>query len=407
MNSAQPHHTRILPFREQTGPGPETLPGIEGFYVLSARGRLGRYDDTGRFTEDPALTEALADRIDALLRRYRVGDVDGLLIGLVSPSTGEEPWRSATLTFADSALREVFKTGNDPRAPLTAFQGRNKVKSVYQGMELALDAHKTSQPRLPRFCPVLFAPDVDTGTLGRRYGVEVVNGGRVLEVLDLLGISASRGRQQPAISGMLAAMRRDGIAPERRRPSRLMLVEESESSGCEQDAPSAGNTLTGPWTDQPEDRDTCFNDGDPVTYWLLAWFSPFNELNDLQRQFVARGHTIVKKPAGATLIELGSRDDVSIYLIEGTLELKAFDGRSMTVVGGTRRAHLPISQLRPHAYTVTAATDVTLILFGQDMVRQITRFTTTYKSRPGIDVNEEPALPGNTVELAGASGVSR
>ncbi|MGA8259267.1 MAG: hypothetical protein WB783_03555, partial [Arenicellales bacterium] len=78
----------------------------------------------------------------------------------------------------------------------------------------------------------------------------------------------------------------------------------------------------------------------------------------------------------------------TIYLIEGTLELEAFDGRKMSIVGGTRRAHLPISQLRPHAYTVRAATEVSVILMSQDMVREITRITTTYRSRSGIEVHE-------------------
>jgi CRP-like cAMP-binding protein len=119
-----------------------------------------------------------------------------------------------------------------------------------------------------------------------------------------------------------------------------------------------------------------------VPYWLLARFSPFINLDDLQRQFVARGHTIRKKPAGVTLIELGSKEDITLYLIDGTLELEAFDGRTFKIVGGTYRAYLPVSQLRPHAYTVRAVTDVSVILVSQDMVREINRIATTYKSRP-------------------------
>lgn len=143
-----------------------------------------------------------------------------------------------------------------------------------------------------------------------------------------------------------------------------------------------------PSEDETDNRVASFNDGDPVPYWLLAGFSPFNELNDLQRQFLARGHTVTKKRAGTRLLERGSRDDTTVYLVDGTLDLEAFDGRRMRIVGGTRRAHLPVSQLRPHAYTVTAATDVSIIVVSQDMVREITRIITTYNARPGIEVSE-------------------
>lgn len=394
-----------LPVRSRTGPGPWDLPGIEGFYVLSASGNLGRYDADGQFSEEEELTEAMEARVDALLRQYRTGNVGDLAIGLVTASITDRPWRSASLVFSDTVLRKVFKSGNDPDTHFTAFQKRNKVKSVFQGMGLILDAKKPSQSQYPRFCPVLFAPEVDRKTLCRRYGLDSVVSGSTLEVLDLLARSASEGQQQPAVS-MVIEMRRAGISPELRRPSGLMLVEDTPP-----DAQPRSNrpfrvgihSQASPWEDAPESRDTCFNDGDPVAYWLMAWFAPFDKLNDLQRQFIARGYTIIKKRAGATLIERGSRDDVSIYLVEGTLELKAFDGRETTIVGGTRRARFPISQLRPHAYTVKAATDVTVILISQVMLREITRITTMYRNRPVIELTEEVLLPENPKEFTFAS----
>lgn len=409
MRPAHEHEPSVVPFRERAGPGPDQLPGIEGFYVLSARGELGRYQAGGGFLEEPGLTRTLGTQIETLLRHYRTGNADELAIGLITQNNGNQPWRCASQVLSDGALRGIFNTGNDPRTLLTAFQKRNKIKSVYQGMELVLDAHKPSQPQYPRFCPVLFAPEVDNKTLTRRYGVDEIGTGQALEVLDLFAPLAPEAHHEATITGMVKEMRQARITPELRRPSELMLVEDAHPSShvdTDRTATSGDASSTNPWEGLPEDRDTCFNDGDPVNYWLLGWFSPFNELNDLQRQFIARGHTIMKQRAGTTLVERGSREDLSIYLVEGTLELEAFDGRMMAIVGGTRRAHLPVSQLRPHAYTVRAATDVTVILFSQVMVREITRITTTYRSRPGIEVTEDVSLPDSIKQLAYGSNDS-
>lgn len=392
-NAAQEHHSSNVQFRAPNGPGPALLPGIEGFYVLTAEGALGRYQSDGRFLEEPLLTESLGDKPAALLRRYRNGDLDRIAIGLVTRKTPDKPWQDASLVFSDSAVREIYWTSDDPRAPLTAFQKRNKTKSVYRGMELILDTREASRPNISRFCPVLVAPECGGDVLSRRYGVSELDTVNALEILDMMAPLDAEEQRHPALRQMVTEMTRSRIAPELRSAPELMLVDNADTTRGETGSVpwSAGDPpqYNNPWEDEPEDRYSSFNDGDPATYWLLAWFSPFNELDDLQRQFVARGHTVTKKPAGATLLERGSRDDVTLYLIEGTLELEAFDGRKMSIVGGTRRAHLPVSQLRPHAYTVRAVTNVSVIYVSQDMVREINRITTTYKSRPGIEVNEE------------------
>lgn len=411
-NTARDQSTRSVGYEPPPGPGSARLPGTEGFYVLTAAGQLGRFGPNGEFVEEPSLSESLGDVTRALLRQYRGGHPDEVAIGLVTPRSPDSPWQCASLVFTDAALREVYKTSDDPEAPLTAFQKRNRIKSVYQGMELALGARKASRTEHPRFCPVLFEPGDGDAALSRRYGVEAVRADQALEVLDLMAPLSPAEQRRPALSRMVAEMLETRIAPELRHGPELMLVAKSGASGPVQgsgDWAMAGSpSQHSPWEDQPEQQQTDFNDGDPVPYWLLSWFTPFNELNDLQRQFVARGHTVTKKPAGTRLIERGSRADVTLYLIEGTLELEAFDGRKMSIVGGTRRAHLPISQLRPHAYTVTAATRVTLIFVSQDLVREMNRITTTYKSRPGIEVTEENGFPEcDTVHVPYEPGVDR
>jgi len=395
MHPAQDHTDTTAARTARKSPGPCELPGIEGFYVLTAQSELGRYDNNGRFRAAPELTASLKDMTERLLHQYRSGDASSLAIGLVANIASSKPWRSATLVFSDAVLREVYHTSDDPDAPLTAFQKRNKLRSMFQGMELVLDTKKASQPQYPRFCPVLFAPEVSSEVLSGRYGIDYVDARHTLEVLDLMAVLDPELQKHSALSAMVLEMRRAKIAPELRHGPGLMLVEDASSG--DRSAPDRGTAPApdaSPWEDEPEPRDICFNDGDPVTYWLLAWFAPFNELNDLQRQFVARGHTIMQRPAGTRLIEKGSQEDMSIYLVQGTLDLEAFDGRRMTITGGTRRASLPISQLRPHAYTVTAATEVTVILFSQVMVRELSRIGNALRSRPAIEVHEDVPLPG-------------
>jgi len=398
-NAAQEHYSASGPKRPQRGPGPTLLPGIEGFYVLTATGTLGRYEADGRFAEEPSLSERLRDVIAALLRYYREGDLKDTALGLVTRRNPDRPWKCASLVLSDDALREIYRTGEDTNAPLTAFQQRNRIKSVYRGMELIMDTRKASQPEHPRYCPVLFSPEHDTDTLSRRYGVDTLDAVNALEVLDLMAPLNPEQQRHPELASMVVEMSQSQIDPALRSGPELKLVDGDKSLN---DRPlgevwaAEDARFHNPWDDAPEERESTFKDGDPVTYWLLGWFSPFSELNDLQRQFIARGHRVTRKAAGTTLIERGSTEDVTVFLVEGTLELEAFDGRKMSIVAGTRRAHLPVSQLRPHAFTVKAATVVTVIFMSQDMVREINRIATTYKSRPGIEVSEETSDSGDT-----------
>lgn len=366
-------------------PGPAQLPGIEGFFVLDTDGGLGRYQADGSFVPEPDLTGALRRVAGAVLQRYLAGEVDELAIGLVTSDISGKPWQGTSMVFSDHALREVYKTSTETSEHLTSFQSRNRIKSLFQGMEIILYATDPSLPTCPRYCPVFFEPEVSNETLCGRYGLDDIEAGWVLEVLDLMAHLEPGDRHHPAFSRMVLEMTRTRIAPELRSGPELTLA---AGAAPEIEFVPHDQRQDGPWQDEPVDRSVSFNAGDPVPYWLLGGFSPFNQLNDLQREFIARDLSITKRKAGATLIERGSLEDISFYLVDGTIELEAFDGRRMTIVGGTKRAQLSISQLSPHAYTVRAETDVTIIPVRQHLVREVTRVTTTYNNRLGIEVRE-------------------
>ncbi len=373
--------------------GPFTLPGTEGFYVLMPDGGLGRYEAEGHFSPEPSLTSALGGTIDMLLREYRAGRTEALALGLVTAHITDRPWRCASMVFSDHVLREIYRSGDDPRTPLTDFQKKNRIKSLFQGMELVLDARKVSQPQHPRYCPVFFVPEVSAEVLGTRYGVEGARAERAFEVLDLMAPLSPDEQHDPVYARMVMEMVRSRIAPDMRSGPSLMLA--AGAAPEIKSARLAAGVDASPWEDEPEDRHIAFQDGDHVPYWLLAGFAPFNQLNDLQREFIARTLRINKRVAGTTLIERGSMEDVSYFLVEGTVVLESFDGRSISVSGGTKRAQLPVSQLNPHAYTVKAETEVTLIPVSLAMLRKVTRITTTYQNRTGIEVRERSSLPDN------------
>lgn len=136
---------------------------------------------------------------------------------------------------------------------------------------------------------------------------------------------------------------------------------------------------------------TCFNEGDAVTAWMLEWFTPFNELTETQREVIACCEMIRKAEAGTRLIEHGTGDDACVYLVEGVLELATEEGETISVNGGTRRSHLPISVLTPHVYDVTAITDVSIIMCSQRLVHGINEIISTYT---GVNRVRAPAITG-------------
>jgi hypothetical protein len=210
-------------------------------------------------------------------------------------------------------------------------------------------------------------------------------------VLYLLAPVPPALRRAPVFARLVREMSRSRITPEI-RSGLDALVAHGADPGFRSPRLD-GEPLEEPWEGESDQRNHAFRNGDPVPHWLLAWYSPFNQLDVHQRQFIARGLEIAKRPAETIFIERGTKVDLSLYLVDGVLELETLDGHVITVTGGTKRAQLPISQLSPHAYTVRAKTPVTVIPVSQSMLRKVTRIATTYAHRSEIEVTEQQWLP--------------
>lgn len=199
--------------------------------------------------------------------------------------------------------------------------------------------------------------------------------------------TTKRRKRQPAPQGTNRTKRTanmryatDPGEPDKTRAS-ILTSEQNEFSTTE-------NT----WRDGEQSDSVQFSlyhieDGAPVTGSLLSRFSPFNEFNDALKENFARGLVVSRKPAGSVLIKRESKDDASIFLIEGTLVLKAADGKKTRVVAGTRAALFPLCQLRPHIYSAIATTEVAVIILRQTLLRDVTIVVTEHKNAPGIQVS--------------------
>jgi putative nucleotidyltransferase with HDIG domain len=93
----------------------------------------------------------------------------------------------------------------------------------------------------------------------------------------------------------------------------------------------------------------------------LQWFDPFKSLDTSDLLVLATKANIEHIPARQSLFKQGASDPWMFCLIEGTVELKAADGRVQAVVARGPAAHNPLSPLKPRQHTATTVTPTTCI----------------------------------------------
>ncbi len=121
---------------------------------------------------------------------------------------------------------------------------------------------------------------------------------------------------------------------------------------------------------------------------ILRTFSPLKDISREQLNKLALEVEIEQAPAGARLITLGSQDDPPIYLIDGVLRLTAEDGRVKEIRSGDSSSRIPISQLIPHRYEVTALTPVRYMGISSNQVQEIKQDSAPLRSTtPGYAVS--------------------
>ncbi len=101
---------------------------------------------------------------------------------------------------------------------------------------------------------------------------------------------------------------------------------------------------------------------------ILRQFLPFQGLDAAQLEMLAKSVEIEHASPGTLLLQRGSQDDNSFFLLDGQLQLKAEDGRISEVTSESQSARNPIAQLQPRRYDVVAVTPVRYLRISNSLL---------------------------------------
>jgi hypothetical protein len=364
----------------------DQLLNVVGLYVVTADGKLGVYGEDKRFVADQALTQALAPQIRQLVSAYLASpDASEYRLGVVYHGAGPHPWESDTLALEEAVLREVYPVSGPTTQGLTAFQKKNRDKSIYRGIELLLEYRYERIREEPVYCPVLF----DRGTTldeYHEYGTSKGTPILVMEVLNLIAHVPLGRRDSEVLRTLMSNMHRYLVHKDMRRAG-LFTLNEERFVGAADGAPTTVEFFD---ADKRHDRQQTLVGGTlhqrllaaeqaqlnerfaqveqwlerphrPVDPALLRTFTQFRNLDGHVLSVLAEKALVHTAPSNARLINIGMKDAWNMYLLEGTVSLQAADGGAIFVTGGGDKAASPISFLKPRKYTVTAVTSTSFL----------------------------------------------
>ncbi|HEX9628343.1 MAG TPA: hypothetical protein VGA00_15510 [Acidiferrobacterales bacterium] len=371
---------------------------LNGLYMLTAEGLLGRFDGEHRLHIDDELSRAFRDHNASLIERYRhAPDPAGYRLGVIYRSHRPQPWGTDTLRLDEAILRELYPVGGVVSDTLTAFQRKNREKSIYRGMELLLEYQTQAAPDAAVYCPVLLDARIGLAQRAGEPALAIEDADPQAPVLDLLNLVAPIPvvkRSAPAITQLKERIHSGTIRKDERRAHGLTLMDRVElpaSTGAVADAfddqrdqaldalqPSTPYVILEPdspaavglrdsglvqrlerWLERPPE---------PASPEMIRRFVTFADL-DAERLALIASHSLVfRVPAGAPLLERGKHDDWNLYLVDGAVELVAADGGHRIVESGTENARNPIAFLRPRMFSVSAYTRVAFVWIHDSIV---------------------------------------
>ncbi len=374
----------------------QTLPDPSGLYVLTSKGTLGFYNENKQFTLDTELGVAFAEHIAGFLKIYLTdpGGADSR-IAIIYNASEKKPWGHAMLFMEESVVRDLYPVtgvaGGVIAGKLTTFQERNRINSIYRGME-ALLGYK-ARSNLAVYCPVLFDRHTKLDSYLPMLGREEREDDKhtpVLEVLNLVAGIPLSARNTSEILGLREKLHRGLVKSDLRADSGLAVVEHdtwrSETTQTVQysSAPTArfaaSAVVNAPMkdftklhiTDRHEDIERWLaKPSRTIDLAALRNFSDFRIQNEQQLIQFAGQCQIYQAPAGTRLFERGTRDNWNLFLVGGTLVLEPQDGARLTIEGKTEKALNRVALLKPRQYTVFTQTPATFLWIHDDMMRSL------------------------------------
>lgn len=344
---------------------------LTGLYFLTADGRLALVGDDHTLAVDDELSRAFERHNHRFLADYCAAPNAPLRVAVLYPAAEAKPWGSDTLALEESVVRELYPIGGVVGAPLTAFQKKNRQKSIYRGLELLLDYRKESEPRAPIYCPVLYERRTTLAHYPGLLGRELTEGETrlpALEVLNLVATIPIGRRDVEAVHVLMRKVRAHLIRKEMRR-SFFQIAERAiapttashpvddayqTDRRAEREVPltaasRASVTQMARWLAQPQGT---------ADAMLLQSFTLLRDLPLPAREALAPQCPVHTAPAGAQLLLRDTHDEWNMYLLDGTVALEAADGARFFITGGTDKAAAPIAYLKPRKYTVSAVSPI-------------------------------------------------
>lgn len=374
----------------------ETLTNVVGLYALTLDGELGVFSEGNKFVPDHALSQAFGPQIRQLLKTYLGNPHDShIRVGLIYHARENKSWSSDTLIMEEHVLREVYPVSGPAAQELTAFQKKNRVKSIYRGIELLIEYRFDRLADSPVYCPLLF----DRGTSLDEYSFArglTAPGERVpvMEVLNLMAMLPLGRRNTPTLMALMQNMHQYLVRKDMRQNEKFTIRQDKyvapqdDGSGSvdffDVDKRHDRHLLSGTlgerlaalaaaleaerfdqvdqWLERPHR---------PVDPALLRGFAQFRNIDATVLAVLAEKALVYTAPPGVRLLDVGMKDLWNMYLLEGTVSLQAADGGSLLVTGGTDKASSPISFLKPRKYTVTSVTPVSFLWIHDALLRAV------------------------------------
>ncbi len=122
---------------------------------------------------------------------------------------------------------------------------------------------------------------------------------------------------------------------------------------------------------------------------LLRRFIPMNEWNREQLEILANTVEVAVTKSGQTLIQLGTSDEKSYYLISGRVLLTAEDGKSKVLDSAEGHVVHPLSQLLPRKFRVTCLSNVEYLCIDNYLIYETVTSQAPTGLPDGYEVGEE------------------
>ncbi|MFT5691808.1 MAG: HD-like signal output (HDOD) protein [Oceanicoccus sp.] len=106
---------------------------------------------------------------------------------------------------------------------------------------------------------------------------------------------------------------------------------------------------------------------------LLPKYSPFDSIDSSLLETLAEDIEIKTADTGYILFESGAFDSTEFYLVSGSINLIARDGRENTISMRNSNARFPIARLRPRMYTAKAATPIHYFVIAASVLDELQR----------------------------------